>query len=175
MKKTTSERDPAAAQRLRDLIRDISFAMVTTVIPDGALHSRPMVTQEFDADGELWFMMSDDSAQAQDLAEEQGVNVSYADPVRLRFVSVSGNASVVRDTDKLHEMWKPGMEKFLPKGLDDPHLALMRVRIETAEYWDASVGAMVSLHDQPGTNRGGTTRAAGEHTQVDIRRTQASG
>lgn len=149
--------------------------MVTTVVPGGALRSRPMVTRETEHEGELWFFLSDDSDKARDLAEEQGVNVSYADPAKNRYVSVSGNATIVHDTEKFHELWKPDLQSFFPKGLDDPHLALMCVRIETAEYWDATAGRMVSLTEQPGTDRGGTARPAGEHTRVDIRATPASG
>jgi general stress protein 26 len=175
VKKTTAEHDPQAAQKLRDLIHEIAVAMITTVRPDGALRSRPMFTQEVRDEGELWFFLSDDSDKAHDLAEEQAVNVSYADPTGSRFVSVSGNASIVHDSERVHELWKPELERFFPGGLDDPHLALMCVRIETAEYWDATSGAMVSVSDLPGTNRAAHAAPAGEHTRVDIRRAQTSG
>ncbi len=175
MKKTTAEHDPKSAQKLRELIRDISVAMITTVTPDGALRSRPMVTLDAPNQEELWFFTSDDSEKAQDLAEEQAVNVSYADPNRQRFVSVSGNASIIHDSERVHELWKPGLETYFPRGLDDPHVALLSVRIETAEYWDATAGNMVSLHEQPGTDRGGSARNEGEHTRVDIRAAPSSG
>lgn len=176
MKKTTAEKDPAALHKLRDLIQNISIAMVTTVTPDGALRSRPMYTQEMREEGELWFFMSDDSGKARDLADEAGVNVSYADPMHDRYVSVSGNASLVHDAEKVHELWKPELARFFPRGLDDPHLALLCVRIETAEYWDASTSRMLPLHDLPGTNRGaGGTEGGGEHQRIDIRAAPTSG
>lgn len=174
MNKTTAEKDPAAAGKLRDLIHDIAIAMMTTVTPDGALRSRPMYTQDMQGDGELWFFVADDSGKVHDVQEEQGVNVSYADIARHRYVSVSGNASLVHDSEKIHELWKPELDRFFPKGLDDPHVALLRVRVETAEFWDAEAGRMVPLHDLPGTNRGEAT-PEGEHTRVDIRATPTSG
>jgi hypothetical protein len=74
------------------------------------------------------------------------------------------------------------LKSWFPKGLADPHLSLLRVKIESAEYWDLSVAQMVRLvHEQrPGTpprqamrrpERGGP----GEHTKVDIRATPTSG
>lgn len=146
--------------------------MLTTVTPDGALRSRPMATQQVRDDGELWFILSDSSAKARDLQEEHAVNVAYADVGRHRYVSVCGNAEIVHDKEKLRELWKPEMERFFPKGMHDPHLALMRVRIQTAEYWDAPAGQMVALAQGA---RGGHTDQQSAHTRVEIRAAPSSG
>lgn len=182
MKTTTAERDPEAAAKLRSLIEDIVVAMVITVTPEGSLRSRPMITQAAPDEGELWFLTSDESEMADDLAEEKAVNVSYADIHTDRYVSVTGQATLSRERARLEELWKPSLTRFFPAGLDDPHLALLRVRIETAEYWDAKASRMVSLRaahenatdgDRPaaGTSRNGDA----EHTRVEIRATPASG
>ncbi len=44
-------------QKLRELIKDIDIGMLTTVQPDGTLHSRPMSNQSSASnfDGTLWF------------------------------------------------------------------------------------------------------------------------
>jgi len=39
-------------KKLRELIKDMRFAMLTTAEEDGTLRSRPMATQEFDFDGD---------------------------------------------------------------------------------------------------------------------------
>lgn len=137
-----------------------------------------MITQQVTEEGTLWFFTADDSEKAHDIEAEHAVCVCYADPKEDRYVSVSGNATVVRDGDKLQEMWDAELTRFFPKGLDDPHLALLCVRIETAEYWDATSGKMRSFHedgksegdDQDGENDGG-----GERTRVDIRAAPSSG
>ena len=84
MKTTTQARDPEAFEQLREIVREIDIAMITTVTPDGALHSRPMVTRDFGDDGELWFFTSDDAEMAHDIASEHPVNISYADPKKRR-------------------------------------------------------------------------------------------
>jgi len=148
--------------------------MITTVTPNGTLRSRPMVTQSFTGDGELWFFMSDDSGKARDLAQEHGVNVSYTDAAQNRFVSVSGNAVVRKDRQKIQQLWRPELERFFPAGVDDPHLALLCVRVDTAEYWDARSGKMLTL-ENAGDASALTDRPLGDHTRVAIRATPTSG
>lgn len=183
MKITTAEHDPRAAEKLREFIKDISVAMLVTVTPDGALRSRPMVTEQVSADGELWFFLSEDSEAAHDLAEEQGVNVSYAKPESDHYVSVTGQASLVKDRKKLQELWDTELTRYFPNGLEDPQLTLLCVRIETAEYWDAaSINRATSRSpkkretDQPHAHADGAgVEEQVEHTKVDIRATRASG
>lgn len=176
-KTTTSARDPEAFEKLQHLVREIDVAMVTTVTPDGALRSRPMATREFTDDGEIWFFTADDSGKVVDLSEENAVNVSYAEPKKQHYVSIIGNATVVHDRDRAQELWQPSLKAWFPKGLDDPHLALLRVRIETAEFWDTHVSKMVQLIDKvrgaAALDDDGT--APGEHTKVGIRATPATG
>lgn len=184
MKTTTAERDPAAAAKLEALIADIGVAMVTTVTPDGALHSRPMLTLAAEQPGELLFLTSDDSRTAGDLSEEQAVNVSYADVGGDRYVSVSGQARVEDDRDRIGELWQPRLERFFPRGERSPHLRLLRVSIESAEYWDASASRMQPLREAPEkSGADGASRQAGaaggpgrtEHTQIAIRATPTTG
>jgi general stress protein 26 len=79
-------------QTLRELIEGIRFAMFTTRSSDGALYSRPMTTQNADADdpdaGErLWFFMARSSDSVRELSADPNVNVSYADPGKDAYVS----------------------------------------------------------------------------------------
>jgi general stress protein 26 len=172
MKTTTSERDPQAVTKLHHLVDEISVAMVTTVTPDGTLRARPMFTCGMEEDGHLWFFVSDDSGIAHDLAEEAGVNVTYSDPRRDRYVSVTGNANLEDDRAKMKEMWDAKLARYFPQGLDDPHLALLGVRIEFAEYWDHTTSRMAPV---PGHARKAGKDGAGDHTKVDIRAARASG
>ena len=132
-------------EKIRDLIKGISFAMLTTVDEDGSLRSRPMQTQEAEFNGELWFFTSASSPKVDEVRSDQRVNVSYADPDDNRYVSLSGTASLVRDPAKIKELWKPALKAWFPDGLEDPDLALLRVKVEKAEYWDSPSSKMVQL------------------------------
>ena len=43
------------------------------------------------------------------------------------------------------ELWTPAARSWFPKGVEDPHLTLIRVRIQSAEYWDAGSSKMKQL------------------------------
>jgi general stress protein 26 len=175
MNLTTQELDPKAFDKLRHLIEEIDVAMVTTVTQEGALRSRPMVTLELGDDGQLWFFTADDSGKVHDIAAEHAVNISYADSTLQRYVSATGNASIMHDAAKARELWEPRLCRYFPRGLEDPQLALLCVRLESAEYWDYS--------PQPGEPLGATAYdetkdGRGEHeahTKVDIRATPSAG
>jgi len=122
--------------KLAELVTDIKVAMLTTRAADGALHSRPMVTgKRFERT--LWFFTRADSDCNREVAEDAEVNVSYSDPSAGRYVSVAGRAKLVRDRKKAAELLTPMVRLWFPKGLDDPELALLRVTVERAEYWEA--------------------------------------
>lgn len=173
MKRTTAEADPAAMTRLRELIENIEIAMMTTVTPDGTLRSRPMVTEHVSEHGELWFFTSDNSGKAEDIESEHSVNLSYADPRARTFVSITGHASVIRDREKAKTFWDPQLRAFFPRGLDDPHLALLRVRVETAEYWDEPSSRMRQLYHAARAAMTGQDDDEA-HVRVDVRAGRAS-
>jgi general stress protein 26 len=134
-------------EQLWDLIKDIRFAMFTTRHPNGHLHSRPMTTQnsKVDENGSLWFFMSRRSEPVNDIADDASVNVAYADPDKDAYISVSGTASVVEDLGKKEQLWNKAAEAWFPEGVTDPDLALVRVDIIHANYWDVKDSKMVQL------------------------------
>lgn len=131
--------------KLRELIKGIKIAMLTTVEADGTLRSRPMGTQQTEFDGDLWFFTGKNSGKVAEIQHDQHVNVSYAAPDDNRYVSVSGRAELIDDKTKEKELWNPFIKAWFPKGLDDPDLLLLKVRVEAAEYWDAPSSTMVNL------------------------------
>ncbi|HYN84850.1 MAG TPA: pyridoxamine 5'-phosphate oxidase family protein [Pyrinomonadaceae bacterium] len=134
-----------AVKKLGELIRDVEFAMLTTVEEDGHLRSRPMQTQRADFDGTLWFFTHAREPKVEDVERDPHVCVAYAKPEANRYVSVSGTAGVVRDRAKIEELWNPALKAWFPEGLDDPNIALIRVAVERAEYWDAPSSTFVQV------------------------------
>lgn len=142
-KKEAGKKDVIA--HLGELIQGIQVAMMTTVEVDGTLRSRPMWTHDRDFDGELWFFTREHSAKVGEVEHDHHVNLSYADPSKDRFVSISGRCRLVNDRQKIHELWNPTLRAWFPNGVDDPELALLCVTVEKAEYWDTPNSRMVQL------------------------------
>ena len=125
-------------KKLAELMKGIRFAMLTTMEDDGVLHSRPMTTQEVEFDGDLWFFTKAHAPKVEEAEQHRQVNVSFADSEKNKFISASGTAILVRDKAKMQELWKVPYKLFFPQGLEDPEIALMKVSVEKAEYWDSA-------------------------------------
>ena len=125
-------------EKLRELVKDIDFCMLTTVDESGDLHSRPMSSNgDIDDDGDIWFFTNATSHKVSEITKLPKVNVSFADTDNQRYISVSGTAQIVRDRAKIDELWRPEFKIWFPEGKDDPEIALLRVDLEKAEYWDS--------------------------------------
>jgi general stress protein 26 len=144
--------DPVA--KLNELISGIEFAMLTTIRTDGSLHCCPMATQAVDGDGVIWFFTDTDTEKVEAIRTDHRVNLAYSDPVSQRYVSVAGRCELVRDHAKAKQLWNPLYQTWFPKQLDDPNLILLKVRVLSAEYWDAFQGCAVQL---PGFSKPGIT------------------
>ena len=125
-------------EKLRELVKDIDFCMLTTLDEGGDLHSRPMSSNgDIDADGDIWFFTNASSHKVSEIAKLPKVNVSFSDPDNQRYVSVSGTAKLIRDRAKIEELWRPEFKIWFPEGKDDPEIALLRINLEKAEFWDS--------------------------------------
>jgi len=126
-----------ALQKLRELVKDIDFCMLTTIDENGDPHSRPMSSNgDIDPDGDLWFFTNVSSHKVSEIENSPKVNLSFADPDNQRYISITGEAQLVRDRQKIEELWRPEFKIWFPKGKDDPEIALLRIKLRKGEYWD---------------------------------------
>ena len=156
-------------EKLRELVKDIDFCMLTTVDESDDLHSRPMSSNgDIDANGDIWFFTKGSSHKVSEIVKLPRVNVSFADPDNQRYISVSGSAQLVRDRAKIDELWRPQFKIWFAEGKDDPEIALLRVRLEKAEYWDSpssTIGYALSFVTSLVT---GKQPDLGENRKVDL-------
>lgn len=138
-------------EKLNELISGIDIAMFTSVHATGHLHSRPMATQAVSDNGFLWFFARQHSSKIDEIRNVHEVNVSYSDPANMRFVSVSGPCELVRSRPMANALWKPDYKRWFPNGVEDPDLILLKVTVNTAEYWDSTAGRMRSLASENNT------------------------
>lgn len=129
-------------ENLAKLIQEIKIAMLTTVGGDGAIHTRPMVTPDFEVnkfDGTLWFFSRKSSQKNHCIEKDQHVNLAYANPDKHHYASISGRAVVSHDRSMMEALWNPSLKTWFPQGLSDPELSLIGVSIDSAEIWDTPV------------------------------------
>jgi general stress protein 26 len=162
---TETRSDEKAARHVAELVDRARLCMLTTMTPDGRHVSRPMAVQDVEFDGDLWFFTYEDSDKVKDVTANPQVNVAFSNDQQSEWTSISGSATVVYDRAKAEELYNPALKVWFPDGVDTPGLALLRVRAESAEYWDSPssnvrklVGALRAVlrkdpEEFPGENR----------------------
>ncbi len=159
--KTNSE----AQQKLWSMVKDIGFAMLTTE-DGGSLRARPMVAAQDDFDGTLWFFTRKSSHKVDEVESEHQVGVTYSDPKSQNYVSLSGRARLLQDKASVAQHWAESMRTWFPKGVDDPEAAVLEVRIESGEYWDAPNSTMVHAYGYIKARLTGESPHPGENQKV---------
>lgn len=110
--------------------------MVTATDASGMPASRPMVTLQFDDDRRLWFFARSDGSVARDIEKNPRASASYSVPSHGLYVTLSGYARLVYDPERMHALWNDPFVAWFGQGLRDPRLALLRVDVERARWWD---------------------------------------
>ncbi|MBP2230521.1 general stress protein 26 [Azospirillum agricola] len=165
---TRTGTDREAAEKLWSMIKGTRVTMMTTLDDNGRLNSRPMATLSHGGfeDGTLWFFTRADSEKVSELDRHWRVNLAYANPDKEDYVSLSGIAEVVRDRDKIRFLWRDILSTWFPKGPDDPEIALLKVSVDQAEYWDSPSSAMVYAYGYVKAKITGEAPDPGENVKI---------
>lgn len=134
-----------ALDKMKELVKEIDFCMFCTQVDQLPFSTRPMSTREVDEQGNIWFFSKADSNKNLELAQDDKVQLLYAKPGNSEFLSVFGQADVIKDRKKAEELWSFWAKTWFSEGADDPQLTIIRVRPEEAYYWDTKHNRMVSL------------------------------
>jgi general stress protein 26 len=125
----------AERDHFRTLLKSYSNAMLVTCAKEnGDLHGRPMALAEATDNGELWFVSEVESKKIAEIASDPRVGVIMQSD--MSWISVSGEAHIVRDRERVKALWQEQWRVWFPKGADDTDLVLVHVKPHRAEYWD---------------------------------------
>jgi general stress protein 26 len=129
---------------LYELIRDMEIALMTTRRPDGMLVTRPMATQAQSTVADLWFVTNIETNKVDEIETDPHVNLGYYNSKTREWVSVSGEATLVRDREKIRELYRRDWKAWFNDeggdrngGPDDPRLALILVEAISVTYFKA--------------------------------------
>lgn len=122
--------------KIQDLIKDVKFAMMSTTNKKGDIHAWPMTTTEASLGAkEIWFIGDKTSDVVKDIQDDARIGLTYATQDSKNYVSISGNAELSDDKDKLEELWSPMDSAFFEEGKEDPKVQLIKVVPHGAECW----------------------------------------
>ena len=141
--RTPREPHDQSVAKVAKLIAETQVCMFTTTDPAGRPTSRPMAVLETKFDGDLWFVTGDGARKREHVRRDPIVNAAFAS--RHSWVSIVGEAEIVRDVERAKDLWGPGISAWFPEGPEAPGTVLVRVRAESAEYWDTPGAVTASL------------------------------
>ncbi|HEX8557532.1 MAG TPA: pyridoxamine 5'-phosphate oxidase family protein [Pyrinomonadaceae bacterium] len=156
--------------KLREIVKAVDICMLTTVDERGGMHSRPMSNnREVEFDGDLWFFTYGSSHKVDEVGRAPEVNASFADTDGQLYASLSGQAEVVRDRSKIQELWKPHLKAWFPEGVDTPDIALLKVTVSRAEYWDGSQSLVAHAVSLVSSLIAGEPAQPGENEKLEMK------
>ncbi len=163
----TQTREEAIA-KIAKMLKETRIAMLTTFTEEGHLHARPMAMQDIEFDGDIWFFTGKSSPKVHQIEDSPRVNVAFSDPDHQNYVSLSGRASLVIDAEKNKELWNPALTAWFPQGLEDPELALLKIDVDGAEYWDAPSSTVAHVVGFVQAKLTGKPGDPGDHAKIDL-------
>lgn len=158
--------DREAKNKVLELLKDARIAMMATHGPDGRMHARPMGTNHAEFDGDLWFLTDSHSGKIDDIERNGEILLTYADTSHQHYVSVSGRGEIVRDRAAIQDQWFEAARTWFPKGPDDPAIALIKVHVDSAEYWDSPSSTALYIYGYLKAVATGERPKGGDHASV---------
>lgn len=128
--------------RVWDLMEKISFCMLATW-NGSELRSRPMDARARRKEGVVYFLTDARHLKDDEIERFPKVNLAFADKDAMKFVSLSGEATVSNDRAKIKELWEPTAKAWWDSA-DNPNIRLVTVNPLIAEFWD-SPGKVISM------------------------------
>lgn len=123
--------------RVKELMKDIDFCILTSKGEKGLLHSRPMSNnRNVEYEGENYFFSYRDKDVCREIEKESAVSISFSVPDEMIFISVGGKAELLHDKDLMKKYWSDELERYFPEGIDQEGIVLIRVKAELITLWE---------------------------------------
>jgi general stress protein 26 len=157
-----------ALDKLKKLAEDIKFCMFATTDVGNNLYGRPMTTIQVDETGNIWFFTSDQTHVANEVSGGDKVCLNYAHPGTHSYLTVQGTGTMVKDRQKMEELWTDFLKAYFPDGLNQPDLVLLKVTPEQAHYWDGDASRVVQLFSYLKAKATGETADLGDEGELTL-------
>ena len=153
--------------RVWEIIEKARVGMLTTRFA-GGLRARPLEARADRDAGIIWFVTDVRGAKDDEIDAAHNIGLAFIDEDGRAYLSITGRASVIRDTAKAKEIWKKTDDLWLPGGPDDPNVRVLRVEPVTAELWDGPSSAAGAAFEFAKARLTGEKPNLGENRKVTV-------
>ncbi|MDQ6469699.1 pyridoxamine 5'-phosphate oxidase family protein [Flavobacterium sp. LHD-80] len=132
-----------AVNKIKELAENIKTCMFCTY-NENRLQSRPMSVQKIDDLGNLWFLSDRNSSQNAEITLNPTVEIFFSEP-HDKFLTLHGSATISYKREIIEELYDPIVKVWMPGGIDDPNLSVIKVVPEDGYYWNNKNGKLVAI------------------------------
>lgn len=124
-----------AIDKLKEIVSKNKVCLFATNLEKLPIESRPMMVQECDDEGNLWFISGKDSHKNIDIQRNNRVQLFFTNSFDSEYLSIYGHAFIYDDKQIIEAKWSEGVRKWL-KSKDNPNVSVIRVAPLNSYYWD---------------------------------------
>jgi len=149
-------------QKIWEMIKEIGVGMLVT--EDRSEHrGRPMQLVQDNYEGTLWFFTKLEAHKTAEVQDERNVCITFSDPGRNTYVSMTGNARLNFDQNMIDKFWSPFVAAWYPEGKKSTNVGLLEIKINHGEHWDSDTSKLGFLYEVAKANITGTKPDLGEN------------
>jgi general stress protein 26 len=154
--------------RVWDIIEEVGVCMLTTQFA-GGLRARPLEARPDRDAGLIYFVTDTHSAKEHEVEATSDVGLVFINASDKAYLSITGRACVMHDSDKTKAAWRKTDEVWWPDGPDSPDVCLLRIEPFTAELWDGPASAAATAFEFAKARLTGEEPKLGENRKVTVK------
>ena len=95
--------------------------------------------------GNIWFFSEKSSEKNKAIATDKDVQLFFSHPGKGSYLVVNGEAEIILDKTTIDKLWTPAAKIWFKEGKNDPNISVIKVKPDTAYYWDTDGNRMINL------------------------------
>ena len=151
-----------------DIVEKVPVCMMATRFRDG-LRARPLEPRPDRKSEVIWFLTDRRGCKDDEIDSFPEVCLTFIDPKENVYLSLTGNASVSRDTNRAKELWNEKQQVWWPGGPTDPNVLVIRFEPLLAEMWDGPASSAVASFEFTKALATGEKPNLGENRKTTVR------
>jgi general stress protein 26 len=133
----------ADINRVWEVVERVGVCMMTTRFLEG-LRARPLEARADRDESVIWFLTDRRAAKDDEIEAFPEICLTFVYPKEKVYLSISGQASVGRDTERARSLWNEQQQVWWPGGPSDPNVLVIQFSPKRAEIWDGPASSAVA-------------------------------
>lgn len=153
--------------RVWDILEKTSVGMLTTHCADG-LRARPLEARPDRESGAILFVTDIRGLKDDEIRADANVCFTVIDSGDNAYLSITGRASVTRDSIAAAKIWKKTDDVWWPDGPRDQNVRVLRIEPLKAELWDGPASKLIAIYEFAKARITGQKPNLGENRKVTV-------